>query len=199
MTSRFGIILLAAGLSSRFTRGDKLLHPWRGRPLLSWAVETLCALPLAVRIAVRIAVIGPAEDAKRRLLEAAGFACVINSQPVDGMGSSIAIGARALPDSLDGVFVVLGDMPAVHSEDVGRLIAAFENDPACTVVAPTYQDQRGHPVLFRALHLPALRVLSGDQGARTVLQAAAATTRLVPVAHGGVLRDFDTVEAFEAH
>ena len=195
MTSRFGTILLAAGLSSRFTRGDKLLHPWRGRPLLSWAVETLCALPLAVRIAV----IGPAEDAKRRLLEAAGFTCVINSQPVDGMGSSIAIGARALPDSLDGVFVVLGDMPAVHSEDFGRLIAAFENDPSCTVAAPMYQDQRGHPVLFRALHLPALRVLSGDQGARTVLQAAAATTRLVPVAHGGVLRDFDTVEAFDAH
>ena len=93
---------------------------------------------------------------------AVSVSCVINSQPVDGMGSSIAIGARALPDGLDGVFVVLGDMPAVHSEDFGRLIAAFENDPSCTVAAPMYQDQRGHPVLFRSLHTARADKIAGS-------------------------------------
>lgn len=193
MSNRYGAILLAAGLSSRFARGDKLLHPWHGRPLLSWAADTVCAAALVVRVAV----VGPADDAKRSVVEGAGLACVINPQPADGMGSSIAIGARALPDDLDGVLVALGDMPAVTREDFGRLIAAFERDGFCTLVAPTYQGQRGHPVFFSTIHLAALRALSGDHGARAVLQSAAATTRLVPVTNAGVLRDFDTVEAFE--
>jgi molybdenum cofactor cytidylyltransferase len=193
VTGGYGAILLAAGLSSRFARGDKLLHPWRGRALLSWTAEILIAVPLTHRIAV----IGPHDDAKRQMLEAASFVCVVNPQPVDGMGSSLASGARALPDNLTGVFVVLGDMPAICAEIFGRLREALEADPSLTVVAPTYQEQRGHPVLFRALHLPALRALSGNEGARAVLQSAVATTRLIPVERDGVLRDFDTEEAFE--
>ncbi len=197
MTSRetggYGAILLAAGLSSRFARGDKLLHPWRGRALLSWTTEVLNAVPLTYRSAV----IGPHDDAKRQLLEAASFVCVVNSQPADGMGSSLAIGARALPDNLAGVFVVLGDMPSISVKIFGLLRETLEANPSITVVAPTYQNQRGHPVLFRALHLPALRALSGDEGARAVLQSAASTTRLIPVEQDSVLRDFDTEEAFE--
>lgn len=194
MCKRYGAILLAAGLSTRFGGGDKLLHAWRGRPLLSWVVDTLGAVPLAVRVAV----VGPADLTKRGFLEGAGVACVINPLPAEGMGSSIAIGTRALPEDLAGVFVVLGDMPAITRDDFGRLITAFESDPVCRVVAPTYQGERGHPVLFSATCLPALRALRGDQGARALLQATAAT-HLVAIEHAGVLRDFDTVEAFETH
>ncbi len=193
MKGAYGAIVLAAGLSTRFVRGDKLLSRWRGRPLLSWTIEALRAVPLTHRIAV----IGPHDDAKRQLLEAASFTCVVNPQPADGMGSSLAIGALALPDDLAGVFVVLGDMPALSGEVFSLLREALESDPMLTIVAPSYQGQRGHPVLFSALHLPSLRALSGDQGARAVLQAAVATTRLIAVRQDGVLRDFDTEEAFD--
>lgn len=194
MAERHGIILLAAGLSSRFAAGDKLLHPWRGRPLLAWAAARVRGAPVAARVAV----IGPQEDAKRALLEAAGIPVVINPRPADGMGSSLALGARALPADLDGVFVVLGDMPALPAAIFGELAQALARHAACSVAAPAFQGQRGHPVLFGARHLPQLRELRGDEGARGILKAAAAGICIVPVTDGGVLQDFDTVEAFNS-
>lgn len=191
MPNRYGVILLAAGLSTRFAQGDKLLYPWQGRPLLCFAADAVRAAPCAARIAV----IGPGDRAKRELLEAVGIPCTANPQPVDGMGSSIAIGARALPADLDGMFVVLGDMPALPV-DIFEVLAATLEAGVCTIAAPSHRGQRGHPVLFGRPHLPALRLLDGDQGARAILQDAAATTRLLSVADSGVLRDFDTVEAF---
>lgn len=192
---RYGVILLAAGLSTRFARGDKLLHAWQGRPLLSWAADLVCAAPCVARIAV----IGPHDAAKRELLEAAGISCAINPQPADGMGTSLAVGARALPADLNGVFVTLGDMPALPVGIFDLLATTLEDGSDCTIVAPSYLGQRGHPVLFSTVHLPALCALRGDGGASVILKAAGATTRLVPVADGGVLRDFDTVEAFASH
>jgi molybdenum cofactor cytidylyltransferase len=187
----YGVILLAAGLSSRFAHGDKLLHPWRGQPLLCWACAALTEVPLVARTAV----IGPSDSLKRELLEAAGFRCVINPTPAAGMGSSLALGAQAIEDDVDGVFVVLGDMPALTSDIYQALIAAHREPSPEIIIAPTYAGQRGHPVLFGAAHLPALRKLRGDEGAREIIQAAT-SLQLLAVANAGVLRDLDTVEAF---
>jgi molybdenum cofactor cytidylyltransferase len=50
--------------------------------------------------------------------------------------------------------------------------------------------------LFSARHFPALAALEGDEGARAVLAAAGSALRLLDIDEPGVLRDFDTVEAF---
>jgi len=188
----YGIVLLAAGLSSRFAAGDKLLHPWHGKPLLAWAVANVGAAPVALRLAV----VGPDDTAKRAIIEAAGIPCVVNPSPAQGMGSSLAIGARALPEDLAGVFVVLGDMPALPVNIFEALIAAYRRTPGCTAAAPSFEGQRGHPVLFGAAHLAGLRALHGDEGARAVLRAAGSSLLEVPVTERGVLSDFDTVESF---
>lgn len=193
MPERYAILLLAAGLSSRFEAGDKLLHPWRGRPLLAWSAATVAAAPVAARVAV----IGPHDDAKRTLLEAAGIRTIVNPDPAQGMGSSLAIGARALGDDVAGVFVALGDMPAIPADLFARLAALHARHGTGAIVAPTFEGQRGHPVLFDAAFLPQLRSLQGDEGARSVVRTAAQVHEL-PLADAGILRDFDTVDAFRA-
>lgn len=194
MTERYGVILLAAGLSSRFAPGDKLLYPVAGTPLLARAAATFAQRPLAARIAV----IGPGDAARRAILAAHGFACVENPRPADGMGASLAVAARALPPDLGGVFVALGDMPAVPPALLDVLQHALAQAPGARIAAPVYRGQRGHPVLFGRASLPALATLRGDQGARELLQAAGSALLHVETEFPGVLRDIDTVEDLTA-
>jgi molybdenum cofactor cytidylyltransferase len=187
---RYGVILLAAGLSSRFARGDKLLHLVDGMPLLARAAAPFAAFPLEARIAVT----GPDATGRRAILAAYDFDCVENPQPSDGMGRSLALGAQALPPGLDGVFVALGDMPDVPPTLLAQLQAALRDDPGARLAAPVHRGQRGHPVLFGRDCLPALAALQGDQGARSLLQAAGPALRCVVADEPGTLRDIDTVE-----
>lgn len=191
MSERYAVLLLAAGLSARFAAGDKLLHPWRGRPLLAWSAATVAAAPVAARLAV----VGPHAVAKQRILLTAGIRTVENPDPAQGMGSSLAVGARALGDDFAGVFVALGDMPALPADIFAQLAALHASLTAGAIVAPVCAGQRGHPVLFDAAYLPQLRALQGDEGARAVVRTAAVVHEL-PVTDPGVLRDFDTVDAF---
>ncbi len=41
---QFGAIILAAGLSTRMGGPNKLLQPYRGKPLLTYALETAASL-----------------------------------------------------------------------------------------------------------------------------------------------------------
>lgn len=186
------LILLAAGRGRRFGVGDKLLHPWRGAPLVAHTLATLAAAPVQTRVAV----VGAGDTARRALLEAAGYRCVENPDPSRGMGSSLACAVPELPEHIAGVFVCLADMPLIPSDLCARLAAALEAHPGSTLACPVFAGQRGHPVLFSAIHLPALAALSGDEGARMIIARAGAALLTVPVDDAGVLRDFDTVEAF---
>ena len=190
--ARNALILLAAGRSRRFAAGDKLLHPWRGAPLLVQTLRSLAAVPVVARVAV----IGLGDDARRAMLEPAGYRCVENPDPARGMGSSLACAVAALPAAIDAVFVCLADMPLITPAVFTQLAAALTSTPGVSVVCPRHAGQRGHPVLFSACHLPALAALEGDEGARAIIVAAGSALRLVDVDDSGVLRDFDTVEAF---
>jgi molybdenum cofactor cytidylyltransferase len=48
------------------------------------------------------------------------------------------------------------------------------------IVAPVYRGTRGTPVLFSSELFPELRVLTGDAGARALLDARAERVALVP-------------------
>ncbi len=190
MASAYGAILLAAGLARRFVQGDKLLHELRGKPLVQWAADVISTVSLVQRVAV----IGPADDVKRKLLARAGFTVAVNPDPSHGMGSSIAAGARAMRQDLDAIFVCLGDMPDVSAQVFLTLKGTFEADESIDVLQPAYQGQRGHPVLFAGRLLPQLVALRGDEGARAIVQAAGDRARVLPVDTRGVLQDIDTVE-----
>lgn len=191
-STRHALILLAAGRSRRFAAGDKLLHPWRGAPLLTQTIKTLAPAPVMTRIAV----IGTGDEKRRALLEPQGYDCVENPDPARGMGSSLACAVRALPSGIEGVFVCLADMPLLPPWIFQALAEVLVANPTVTLVCPRHAGQRGHPVLFSAHHLPALAALDGDEGARAVLAAAGSALRMLDVEDPGVLRDFDTVEAF---
>jgi molybdenum cofactor cytidylyltransferase len=193
-TTSLEAIVLAAGRGVRFG-GGKLTAPLNGAPLVAGALLTAFLAPVR-RVHVAI---GP-DPAVRKAIEATAvrlkafdrLVLVSVETPEAGMGASLSAAARALPDNASGVFVFLGDMPAIDPATVTQLAKALPGPNA--IVAPTYLGRRGHPVLFGATWFPALRALSGDEGARAVLDGAGARLARIPVEDPGIHLDVDRPE-----
>lgn len=186
-------IVLAAGQGIRFG-GGKLLAALDGAPLVAGALAAALAAP------VRRVLVAVGDDPRlpEVLKVAAGpgaahrLVLVPVPQAAEGMGASLRTAAAAVSVEADGVFVFLGDMPAIAPGTPDRLAAAL--DGRDRIVAPVHAGRRGHPVLFGGAWLSALKALEGDEGARAVIAAAGSSLRLVEVDDPGVLLDIDRPE-----
>lgn len=86
-----------------------------------------------------------------------------------------------------GWIVGLADMPMIAPATFQEIALALVS--ADQIVAPEYEGQRGHPVAFGAAHGSALAGLTGDTGARALIDALGYTA--LPTGDAGVLRDID--------
>jgi molybdenum cofactor cytidylyltransferase len=187
-------IVLAAGRGARFG-GDKLLAALNGAPLLMGALRTAFAAPVRrVWVAVdddpRLVAVLNATAAR---LDAADRMVIVSvPNAAEGMGASLRTAAAALPADAAGSFVFLGDMPAIAPETPAKLAATL--DQPDQIVVPVHAGRRGHPVLFGADWLGALKRLKGDEGARRLLAEAGPRLIAVKVDDPGVLLDIDRPE-----
>ena len=179
-------VVLAAGSSLRFGAENKLLASLEGRPMLGHVLERIALLPLAARIVV----VQPGDEEVVSLADQHAASVVENDRAADGMGTSIAAGVRHAGD-VDGVMLFLGDMPHIKQDTCLELLEAFGEHPDKTIIAPTFEERRGHPVLFRRTHFDELMALGDDNGARHILAANATTLLAVPTTDAGVLADID--------
>lgn len=181
-------ILLAAGSAARFG-GDKLLAALPdGTPIGVAALERLAPTVDTVVAVVR------AHDATLAAAFAARGARVTGCpQAAQGMGVSLSWGIRAAP--VAGAWLVaLADMPWVQPATLSRVVDALRR--GAPIAAPRRQGRRGHPVGFAAGFYAELSALSGDEGARPVLDRH--PVALIDTDDAGVLRDVDTRQDLEA-
>jgi molybdenum cofactor cytidylyltransferase len=167
-------ILLAAGASSRFKAaggGDvtKLAAPLAGKPLVRHAAEA------ALASGARPIIVVTGHDRKRVEAALADLELRFVDNPVyrQGLSSSLQAGVAALPSSVAGVLVLLGDMPGVTAPLLDSLIAAFERRPDAVAVAPIVEGRRGNPALLARALFSSVAALAGDEGARKLLDNAA--------------------------
>jgi molybdenum cofactor cytidylyltransferase len=160
---RVAAILLAAGSSRRFGR-QKLLVPWRGRPLYEHALDALTASPAVVEtiIVVQPGFGEPLARPRCRF--------VVNPDHEEGMGSSLRAGVRAARDDADAYLVALADMPLITPELIASLIACYAA-AGRQIVVPVHGGRRGHPVLMGRELRESLLGLRGDAGARDIIRA----------------------------
>jgi molybdenum cofactor cytidylyltransferase len=102
-----GAIVLAAGASERFGAENKLLADIGGEPLVRRVVQGL----LRGSIADIIIVTGHERALVETALDTLPVRFVHNENWTSGMASSIVAGVAALPASVDGAYIVPGDMP----------------------------------------------------------------------------------------
>ena len=169
------VIILAAGRSTRFRAASGGLDKLQAHlGTLSVREHTIAAVQ--------------ASGLPFHVVEAAHTAHIA----LPGMGDSIATGVRVCAQAA-GWLILPADLPLVQPATLRAVAQALTHH---TVVQAIYQGQRGHPVGFAATCGPALMALTGDQGARAVLQAHAPYALVVDDA--GCIHDVDTPEALEA-
>ncbi|WP_432744664.1 nucleotidyltransferase family protein [Methylobacter sp. G7] len=179
-------ILLAAGTSRRFG-ADKLTH----------------LLPDGDRVAVRacrnllastdgvLAVVRPGSEELTALLQAEGAEVQICADAKQGMGASLVFGVRARPEAA-GWLIALADMPWIAPTTIRKVADALRS--GATIAAPCWQGRRGHPVGFSRVLGPDLAALSGDVGAKAVIQAYLELIHIVDCDDPGILQDIDKQE-----
>lgn len=182
-------ILLAAGHSERFG-GNKLLHHLSdGTP-----IAVASARQLRQQVDHAVAVLRPEQYHLADLLRAEGVHLIPYASA--GLGESLATAIKACCGAA-GWVVTLGDMPFIQAETIAHVVNGLRQGN--TLVAPTYQGLRGHPVGFQRCFYHELSQLQGDTGAQALLRKHAATMTLLPCDDAGIVQDVDTYQDLHSH
>jgi len=192
-------IVLAAGTSSRLGRPKQLLA-LGGRTVLQHVVDAALAGEMDEVVVVLgaaadeiEAVVGP--NPRVRFSRNPDFAA--------GQSTSLRAGLRAA-GTARAVLVLLGDQPGVRPDAI-RAVAGAWREGAGRVIQAAYGGRPAHPTLFDRSVWPELETLSGDEGARSLLDRHPEWRTSVEVG-GDPPEDIDTADdyervraAFEAH
>jgi len=178
--SNVPVVVLAAGGSSRLGQPKQLLVH-RGVSLVrraaNVAIESGCGPVLVMA--------GAEAEKVRAALGGLAVELHEHSRWRDGIGGTIAAAAtevpRRWPDAT--ALILMGvDQPAVTASHLRELAASL--DAGAKAAASSYGDTIGIPALFSRELFLVLTRLSGDSGAKIILQNAAAV--LVPLPGGEV-------------
>jgi molybdenum cofactor cytidylyltransferase len=187
-------IVLAAGASSRFG-ADKLLHPvTRFGVTLPLAAHSL--LPWLKALGPVTVIVRPESQAFCRAIEnalgstyTARFNWFVCADAAQGMAHSIACGVQENRDA-SGWLIGLADMPAVPSSAITGVRNALLS--GANIAASFNAGKRGHPVGFSANYRNELLALSGDTGARRLIERDNSKLVHVEVDDVGIFADIDT-------
>lgn len=188
-------VVLAAGRGRRFG-AQKLAAPLDGVPVVRRAVERL-----ATEVDEVVVVVAPGDGEVRAAIATTGATVIENPDAEEGIGASIRAAVRAVGSRAGAVVIALGDQPSVAPGVVSALrrahAAADADGSDVAAVVPRYRGVRGHPVLFGAAAFGELSALSGDVGARSILERDGARVRWVEV-DAEVPADVDTPDDLAA-
>lgn len=186
-----GLILLAAGASTRMGRPKQLL-PAGGKPLLRHVAEVGLSgpvSPVVVVLGAHAAEIAPC-------LDGLAVQVVVNDRWTEGMGASLRAGMQAMKraaPAAQAVIVALADQPDFSPDHLERMVE-IHRVSGRAIVASEADGTLRPPVLFASAWFSRLLTLEGDAGARTLLQENRTEVAIVPLA---MPADLDTPADYE--
>lgn len=187
-------ILLAAGRGTRFGDDPKLLARLGGKAMVRHAAEAAVrsmAHPVVVVTGHRAAEVQSA-------LSGLPVQIVHNALFAQGLSTSLKAGFSALPPSARAAIVLLGDMPFVTAGLIDALVAGWRDKGEPAALVPTWNGQRGNPVVISRKLQSAIEGLSGDVGAGLILRGRRDVLEW-PTHDPAVMQDIDTQEEFAGH
>ena len=190
----FGVVILAAGASTRMGR-CKLLLPWGDKTILTHLLDQWRSAG-AAQIAP---VIDPSNQLLRKALADAGFSpsgWIENPSPQMGMFSSLQEASRwtGWLSTLTHSLISLGDQPHIQISTLCLLIDAARKNPT-RICQPALHGHAAHPVVLPARNF---RELAQSEMAdlRTYIRTCEALRLCLAVEDAGVSEDLNTPEDY---
>jgi molybdenum cofactor cytidylyltransferase len=190
-SDRIGIVVLAAGGSTRMGRPKQLLQ-LGGKTLIRRATETALAVSDVVAV-----VTGASAEQIAKELQDLPIQIIHNPDWSRGMGSSLRVGAEALITSnpeLGALIVTLCDQVNVTPKALDRLRAAHR-EAGKGLCAASFDNTVGPPALFARQYFTELLHLDDAAGAKSVLLHHPEDLSHVPCPEAA--QDVDTWEEFQ--
>lgn len=191
---RVSAVVLAAGTSTRMGRAKQLL-PLGGATVLAQTIENVRAAALHEIVLV----LGASAEAIRRQLPPsviASLKIVMNPGYGQGMASSLRVGLSHVDAGSDAALIVLGDQPFIQPQTVHQIMDGYHRTRA-PIIIPSYQGNRGNPVLLDRSVFSEVMALEGDIGCRAIFINHLNAIIKVEVEDPGVLLDIDSEDDYE--
>ncbi|CAM4106589.1 molybdenum cofactor cytidylyltransferase [Pedobacter westerhofensis] len=219
--NQFGIIILAAGSSSRLGEPKQLLS-YQHKSLLQHTIDAA----KDTRDGIVVVILGGNHEAVAKEVEGPGL--IYNADWEEGMSSSIRTGLSALLEKytapepndpadiegtelqaglqsdetttseaqtdLDGVIITVCDQPFLTTAVLEALLDEAKLSGK-SIVASAYNGTLGTPVYFGRQHFDDLLALKGQEGAKMLLKKYEAQVASVPFEKGEI--DIDTFEDYQ--
>lgn len=184
--SKIGVLILAAGASTRLGQPKQLLR--LGEKTL---LAQICETALSIENQQVVVVLGANCEAIKPSVKHLPVEVVFNEKWVEGMGSSIACGMAHLPEKTEAVLLLLCDQPFVTPVFLEKLVEKWLTSD-CSIVASQYGGSFGPPAIFHQKMFGELATLSGQQGAKKLMERHRSDLSLVDFPEGEM--DIDTPE-----
>ena len=188
-----GIVILAAGASTRLGRPKQLLQ-YHGKTLLDHSVnEAINAKADAV-----VVILGKNADLLQNKIDNQKVNVVINKDWEEGMAASVRLGLATLlkiKPYIDAVIFMVCDQPHISSLVLNELITTQQKTTK-QIVTCNYGGSIGPPALFHKKYFRELAKVKGDIGARNIIQQNMNDVATILFPEGKI--DIDTQEDYDA-
>lgn len=184
-------VILAAGRSTRMEQF---------KPLLKIGDQTIIERSISMFKDAGIhdirVIVGHSQDQIEPVLKKAGVRIVVNRNNSPEMFSSVIVALESLEPEVQSIVLLPGDVPLVRPWTINYLLKQHEKEP-CSIIVPSFQGKRGHPVIIPAELADTIRGWKGEEGLRGALNSLKDKLVTIPVADANILFDMDTPEDYE--
>ncbi len=194
-------IVMAAGLSRRMGV-NKLLLCIDNIPLIKRTLKTIEKSKLQQLIVVYsdpnvLEVIKEYEkEGFGRNISKKSIKLVYNQHPERGQSESVKLGMYESDSNAQGYMFFVADQPFLDYKVINQIVDTFTENPG-QIVVPTYNADRGMPIIFPGKYRLDLLGVSGDKGGRSIIDENQKQTIFLPIKDPKVGEDMDTMEDYE--
>ena len=183
-------ILLASGFSKRFGERNKLLVPFRGKPLARYTLELVTKMNFPGGVYFVVA----SDEVAALVADLSNVRVIKNTAPEKGLRESVRLGVEAA--GTDAAFYLFFpcDQPFLDIGTVQGILDVREN--GC-IVEPRYRGKPGNPCLFSAVFREELISLDEGETPRLIKARRPEALRGVEVSNPLIIQDIDDEETFE--
>lgn len=186
-----GIIILAAGNSSRLGRPKQLLK-FEGKTLL----QHVCNEAKLAGLNPIIVVTGANQEEILKIPFSSDVNIIFNQDWKKGMSTSISSGLKALENTvqIENIIISVCDQPFLSAEIFTNLWIK-KNNSNKGIIASSYSGILGTPVLFNKIYINNLMQLTGNDGAKNLLNTFKHDVEEVSFLKGNI--DIDTESDYQ--